>query len=293
MKIFVGKNRSVLATQFQKWPLVFVFIRVSFIALSFYSLFSFFKENIVRWTSSLDFDFSYEVIPFPRKFDVIITNSDQIDHYSKQVMQSVSKENFFKDVNSPEAIAKILLNYGIFEHIQVTISDIDRYLIALKLRAPAFCIFLDKTKYIDNHGYIFGNPQTKEDCKIGTILGLRDELKPQPNKKFEQGDGAEHIKLIVKEARILKSLLSSSNIDIANDIIYHKTRGFMFHITHPRILVIIGREPYFVNIKRLARILTQDDILSIDRIELDYMNKVFVRRGKTSLNLEESGPILR
>lgn len=218
------------------------------------------------------------------QYTILIENNEQLDDYSKSVIHTISGKEFFLGLRERKNIASVLFNFGVFTKIQIITTGFFTYDIVLSLRSPSFCVFNGKLKYSDANGTIFGSSVKRENCKDGLLRGLLPQKPDGPfTSKPPHFQLSEENSLIIREALDLKAQLRDSKIMFNNEITFHETRGFVVFIESPPIQVIIGRPPYEQKISRLLILLARNDIVSLERIELDYSNKAFIKRRKSDV----------
>jgi hypothetical protein len=281
MKIFARGYRSVLTAQPRKslkYKINTLFCTIIIIS----SIIIIFTPKIISKTINIYVKYSSQFKSIQEtKFTVLIKNPEQIDDYSRSVINTISRKDFFSKNIGIKKVLPVIFNYGIFEQSEIIRDGITDFRIELTLRSPSFCVFNGKLKYVDANGIIFGSSTKKESCKNGILRGFLQE---------KQGLSFTHRTpwfqlstedtYVVQAAIDLRKILVESAINFKKELYYHDTRGFVVHLENPTIEVIIGLPPYEQKIKRMREILSKNESNSLERIELDYANKAFVKKTK-------------
>ena len=213
--------------------------------------------------------------------NLLVINPEQTKNINENILKSVSISSFYSGFNSIESIGKIIFNYSVFNKVQLMHSQPRALTVVLRLRDPILCLSAGKLKFVDSGGYVYGSPETKNSCEHGILRGIpikgsHSALNSLPP-NFQLDDTSMSI---VNEAVALLNRLEDSFQSVHRDLLYHDTRGFIIQLSGKGPLVFMGRSPFEQKITRLEHILQKNDGLSLEVVELDYVNKAFLKFSK-------------
>ena len=197
-----------------------------------------------------------------------INNPQELAHtISKKITGSRS---LLRETVKQEQIKLAASGFHIFH------KSINQVVVQFHFYQAVACVQLDQKRKVSQSGKVFDKCNASEG--LPTILGLPSPAKP--NRYDDQSlvlSGQDQS--AIQNALTLLAMANSAGWRIA-EISHRSFQGFEARFKDPNILVAFGEAPYEPQFQKLEKVLaagsTQlDEIL---RIELDYQDKVFVKK---------------
>ena len=149
----------------------------------------------------------------------------------------------------------------------------------VKERSPAMLIKTRKMRLLSAQGEVYGSPTPTEQKALPLLDGVL-ESKTKKRRLLPNNQ----LKTTLKEqqnilaALNLYKLLKEHNIPISK-LIYKDHRGYFTHLVKDDILVAFGLGLFEKKIKKLKKALKLHSTTKpIERIDLDYLGKTFIKR---------------
>jgi hypothetical protein len=219
----------------------------------------------------------------PERLNVVANIVDENAHPSKVAlaMNFIHSASFSTQGVSLATIAKIIYNFGFFQHVIIKkISQTD-LAISIKTRKPLLCISLDKVRYVDSHGQVYGFIDNESLCPLHLVHGIK--LDPPYAAKFNQERTivlSKKNQSHIADALELQRVVLTMQISMGKSITFHQSRGFSFNLGDSSIEVTAGYPPYENKLKRLLTVLKNNQQSHLEKIELDFPDKAFVKYSK-------------
>lgn len=190
----------------------------------------------------------------------------------------------YDGIESFDKYSKIALNYGFLDKISSKQIGLKKYIIQLTPKEPYLCIQMETTRFVTEKGHIYGQAYDRNQCPNYLVNGIF-ESKETSNINMSSNRSlvvSEDKSAIILEAIELKKSLQATSFQIKKDLNFDKSRGFTIYLSTPPIEVVLGRAPFQVKLTRLSKIKLQNAELHIEKIELDYKEKAFIKYAKPS-----------
>lgn len=179
---------------------------------------------------------------------------------------------------------KIAHNYGIVDKISVKKTGMHLYDVHLTPKVPILCVQMDSLRLTTEKGQIYGIVHDRSKCPNGIINGIFEANLSIPIRLNSDRNiivSSEDMAIIMESIDLLKTL-KANNFALKTDVNFERSRGFAIQLAVPPIEVIFGRGPFGAKSARLNRIILNKHESNIERIELDFKEKAFIKYLKPS-----------
>ncbi len=187
-------------------------------------------------------------------------------------------------IDSLGKFAKIALNYGFLAKISSKKVGFKKYMVQLTPKEPYLCMQMDVTRFVTEKGQIYGHATDRNQCPNYIVNGVFD-AKEVSNIQINSDRSfvvTQEKSVIILESIELTKNLEATSFKTRNELIFDKSRGFTAYLTTPPVELVLGRAPFQIKLSRLSKIKLKNGDINIEKVELDYKEKAFIKYAKPS-----------
>lgn len=195
-----------------------------------------------------------------------------------------------KDPTQLKKIAAKIQSNGLYDEVNVAMTSQQNISVKLHPRVKHACIRHGKNlRFVSRTGTAFG--LTKACSDQITLLGiLSGSDKLLPTKRV--ATTAAQNQLILQSVKLTEEL-KALDVLRTQTVRWVPHRGFRFTAEirpHKHTLTVdIGQAPFTSNISKLRKLLNREELGKIEKIELDYQGKAFIKRKRSVSQGKHSG----